>query len=470
MKLWRIAVAAGIFCLSGNIYAEENGWNGSGCASEESLRSIVDQAFDGEPKVAGISVGLHKPSCGTFHRALGKRDVSNGKEMTIPTKVHIGSLTKPVTTALILRLFGPLVLDVPVGSFFTEDELEQLTSNCSDSFQIQAADRQTGALVPTLGKCPDFSAVTVRQVLNAHDGNISIEELDVNANFLPDLAEYPLGRWFRAVGIPTFPPLASQPTDAFDVLDIFNIYRHNTATIGGNTRNDFPFSFGNTGYGLLGTILERVTELPYTSLAEWFVTAPLGVDPMILLTAVPSAQFENSKTVSRTYFDTTGAGAIPPLEEDTNGVYPVISIRGRPAVDVYGLDSFAMVNSAGGAGALVASTESYLVFFRKLIAGGLLSPSTQEVFDQSFVETGIEIDGSPVAYGFGVFRYQDPGFGGTVFDKGGATLGSLCLAKHADTPEVTAVVCVNQNDLFQGQLGLLVTSVTDDLIMAAIQN
>lgn len=469
MKLCKIPIMVVIFCLSGTLSAEAKDWAGPGCIPKESLRSIVDEAFGGEPKVAGMSVGLYKPGCGTFLRTRGKRDVVRGKRMTPSTKMHIGSLTKLVTTTLTLTaleqgLFGPFGLDTPVSNFFTEEELTKLTTNCSDSFEIFAEDRETGALVPALGICPDFTKVTLRHLLNANDGLRHFEELDVNMNGVRDSDERPVGNWLRAVGIPTFDPLARQPRDAFDVLDILDIYRHETAIIGGNTPQDFPPSHGNTGYELLGIILERVTKQSYNTLVKRHITKPLRVDSMILLTAVPSTSLENSEQISRMYFDITGASNIPPLTEDTNGVYPVVDIRGRPAVDVYDLDSFAIMNGAGGAGGLVADMKSYLKFFGKLIAGGLLSPSMQTVFDKSFVETGI----GSVAHGFGVFRIEDPESGGIVFERSGATLGSRCLAEHAATSNVTTVVCVNQEELLTDQIDGLVTSVTFSLLKAAM--
>lgn len=90
------------FCLSGTAFAQ---WGGAGCPSEESLRAIVDDAFDtGQPPVAGISVATLKPSCGTFLHARGKRDIVAGKDMTTATKMHIGSMTKTVTGAVLLAV------------------------------------------------------------------------------------------------------------------------------------------------------------------------------------------------------------------------------------------------------------------------------------------------------------------------------------------------------------------------------
>ncbi len=466
-------IAAVCFGSVPSAYATE-GRAGSGCASAESLRAIVDQGFNtGQPPVAGISVAVLKPGCGTLLHVQGKRDVVAGKDMTTTTRMHIASLTKPVTGALILKVlthWAPhdpdAFLNTPVSDFFSTAELQQLTSNCSDSFQINATDRETGALAPTVGLCPDFSAITLWHLIRAHSGLISSEELDVNQNGLTDAQDYVLGNWLRAVGIPTFPPFA-EPTTAFGVLDVHNMYRHSTATIGGNAATDFPASLGNTEYELLGIILERITGLSYNSLAQFFITDPLGLDRMILLPTIPSAQVENRRQISRAYMDIKGVPA--PLTEDANGgVYPVVQLRGgRPGVDLYELDSWSMDNGAGGAGALAASMKTYATFFGKFIGGGLLSPSMQQFFNEGFVEIGF---GPTVTYGFGVQRSDGiPIEGlGTLFQKTGALFGTYCITLHSTGSKATIVACVNQRDIAEGQVPSLVNGVAQELLFATL--
>ncbi len=270
---------------------------------------------------------------------------------------------------------------------------------------------------------------------------------------------------FRAVGFPTLPPLASQPQNGFEVLDAINVYRHNTAVIGGNTRDDFPLSLGNTQYALLGSIVEQVSGKSYDTLVKEDVTDRLGVEPMILLTGIPSTHLENIEQISHGYFDVTGVGnVIPFFNENTNGVYPVMQVRGRPVVDMYDLDSFSMSNGAGGAGALVATMKSYVTFFRGLVAGGLLSPAMQTVFEQGFVEIGF---GPDVTYGFGIVRRENDPEHGTVFTKNGALFGTVCEAIHASASQVTVAVCANQRDLFQGQIEFLARTLMLDLLNAA---
>ncbi len=450
---------------------EQDEWAGSHCARPRSLRNLVDDVFAGEPSVAGISVALHKPGCGTFVHARGQRDVARDKPMTPATKVHIASLTKPVTGALVLfalerGLFGPLGLDTPIDAFLAEEQIESLTSNCSDDFEIQAIDRETFEFAPALGICPDFSAITLWHLVRAHDGNLSFEEIDTNRNGLGDALDYSLGAWFRAVGFPTLPPLASEPSNSFEVLDAVNIYRHNTAVIGGTTIDDFPISAGNTQYQLLGMILEEVSARSYEALVKRHITDRLHTGQMILLTGIPSVRLERTEQISRGYADVTGASSVlPEFDENTNGVYPVMQVRRRPVVDMYDFDSFTLANGAGGAGALVATTKSYVTFFRKLVTGGLLSPAMQTVFEQGFSEIGV---GPDVTYGFGVLRGENNPDLGTIFVKNGALFGAVCLAAHITASQVTVVVCANGRDIFESQVeGALVPTLLLDLETAA---
>jgi CubicO group peptidase (beta-lactamase class C family) len=460
------------FCLSGTAFAQ---WGGAGCPSEESLRAIVDDAFDtGQPPVAGISVATLKPSCGTFLHARGKRDIVAGKDMTTATKMHIGSMTKTVTGAVLLavleRAGGPeILLHTPLSQLFSASELSKLTSNCSDSFQINIVDRETAEFVPAVGQCPDFSKVTLWHLIRSHSGLVSLEELDVNRNGFLDGGDYTLGKWLRAAGIPTFAPIA-EPTTAFGVLDAYNMYRHPTAMIGGNQRIDFPPSLGNTEYTLLGIILERVTGRPYNTLVKQLITDPLGLDPMLLLPIIPSPQQEDAQQISRGYMDiTTLIAADPRFDENANGAYPIVELRGgRPGVDIYKVDSWSMQNSAGGSGALAATMKTYATFFSKFVTGGLLSPAMQEVFNEGFVEIGF---GPTVTYGFGVVRqdFQNEILG-VLFQKNGALLGTYCIAAHSTGAEVTIVVCTNQRDTHPAfgpeQVPNLVESVANNLLIA----
>jgi CubicO group peptidase (beta-lactamase class C family) len=240
-----------------------------GCASGQDLQAIVDQAFDtGQPPVAGISSSVYKPGCATFAYARGQRDVAAGKAMTTATKIPFGSLTKSFTGALILRILEQLnqfgspeaILNSPVSQYFSQDELRKLSSNCGNSFMIRAVDRATGATAPTVGRCPDWSKVKIRDLIHANSGNISLEEQDINQppNDVLDYDDYVLRSIVVDLGIPTFSPI-TEPTNAFGVLDRYNIYRHPTAMIGGNSPTDFPGSFANTDYALLGMLLERAT-------------------------------------------------------------------------------------------------------------------------------------------------------------------------------------------------------------------
>jgi CubicO group peptidase (beta-lactamase class C family) len=339
------------------------------CAPTSALQAVVDNSFAANPKVAGISVAQSKSGCPDFTRAVGKRDVVQSTAMTATTKMHLGSLSKPITAALIITAdkggkLKPGGLDSKVSQYFTTSELAALTTDCLAGNQIQAYDRQTGAFVPTIATCPDFNAIRLRDLLHSNDGNISMEELDVNANGVSDMADYPIGKWLRAGGFPTFPALANPPINAFQVLDLFNIYRQEDATIGGtNSRVNFPPSGGNTSYDMLGIIVEKVFGLPYNICVNAFVTAPLGIDKMILLPTPPSSSTEASDQISRGYLDTAGASGVPGLNEDTNGAYPIVNISGRKAVDVYNLDSFTVQNSGGGAGAVVTTAKGYLGFF-----------------------------------------------------------------------------------------------------------
>lgn len=469
-------------------------WSGAGCACEDDLRQLVDAAFAAAPAAevlmngngpgaAGFAVAVLHPECGVFLYSVGLRDVENQEPMLNATRNHIASMTKPVTTAIVLGLadaglLGPQGLDASVDLFFSPQEIHALTvgadpfapPKCPDVFQTP--DKLTRDPELGFGLCPDFSQRTVRDLLTGNHGLWdSYNELDRNFNLFPESNDYVFDSLFSFIGLPhdSLPPGTD---DAFDLLSALGVLANPNATIGGDTLEDFEISFGNTGFALLGLIAERVSGLSYDQLAGQFVTGPLALDPMNVLDAVPVPEGD----IARQYTLTTGSGLfLIPLPEDLFGVYPQTSINGNPAINVYDLDAFIATNGGGGGGALVTTARGYVRFFDALVTGGLLSPAGQAAFDGAFVPVVIPVPGFDLSHGFGVFREPVAGLG-TVFRKGGSTAGTESEALHSDVAAggngVTVVVCRNSDDLFLPNAGVPATAgdvedLAEDLARAA---
>ena len=457
------AFALSTLLLAGTTWAETPDagsfrWHGSECPSLSELRAAVDDAWAATPAgdlfddrgsgAPGYSVAVSRRGCGRFRYAVGVRDVTAGTAMTRHTPQHLGSLTKVLTAALVLRLdaagsFGPNGLQTSVDRLLPPDDLANLTLGETPDqplcpAQILTADRLTGEPRSVTADCPDFSRITLRHLLDGNHGLLDfLNEVDRDHNGVLDSDQIALGSLFEVLGIPAL-PLSPEIDSAFELLSTLGLLADPSATPGGTSLADFEPSFGNTGYTLLGVVAERVTGRPLGALLRSTVAAPLGLR-LRLLTQPPNPR----GPVAHQYLVTSGAAGVG-LPEDLLGVYPQVEIAGHPAIDVYDLDSFVITQGAGGGGAAAMSPGDYLRFFEALVGGRLLEPSAQALFEGDFVRPD-ELPG--VEHGFGVFRFVDPELG-PGFAKSGRVTGAVCQLLHFVDLTTTAVVCRNSADAF----------------------
>ena len=434
-------------------------WHGTDCPSRATLRAAVDEAWAATPAgdlfedrgsgAAGYSVAVSRRGCGRFRYAVGVRDLATQRAMTPRTPQHLGSLTKALTAALILRLdaagsLGPNGLGTPIDLLLSPEDLARLTLGDDPSqplcpAEILSVDRLTGEPRTVVAECPDFSGITVRHLLDGNHGLLDfLNEIDRDRNGILDSDQIALGSLFEVLGIPAR-PLPPEVDSAFELLSVLGLLADPDAQPGGTSLADFEPSFGNSGYTLLGILAERATGRPLGSLLRSVVAAPLGLHLRLLTTPHPNGP------IAHQYLVTSGADGVG-LPEDLFGVYPQVEIAGHPAVDVYDLDAFAITQGAGGGGAVVMSPGGYLRFFEALVGGQLLEPSAQALFEGDFAAPD-ELPG--VEHGFGVFRFIDPEFG-PGFAKSGRVTGAVCQLLHFTDLETTVVACRNSADAFLG--------------------
>ncbi len=389
------------------------------------FQAILDNAFAtgpaGEPSSAvGYTATVQSPFC-TFLSAVGSARLEQPQALTFSNRVWVGSLTKMVTAYLALRLVeqGQLSMDATVNQFFTSQELGRLSVGCTND-------------------CPNFSTITIRQLLNATHNLDDFVVADRNRNGLIDTFDLSVERLLRLLGLPTLPT----PVDgsAFETLAAIKV-RRNLNYQGFETPN-----FGNTGYQLLGIILERVTGESYGDLAKGtgFAFGFIPDTPVLVLDADQ-------------YTVTTGSLQAVGVPENFFGLYGVTSTpHGYTAINTRNFDNFpAGIN--GGAGSLIARPADYVIFFRQLIKGNLLGPTGQALFNNAFVPVPSNIaprlfGGVGVSHGFGVFRQPVTLANGstvTVFFKPAGTFGSRTDLIHVVEADVTVLVDRNSLDFFQ---------------------
>ncbi len=457
------------------------GWGGPDCTARPVLKQLVDDAFAASPAgdflgngrgsgAPGYSVSLSQRGCGVFTYAVGQRDVEQGKPMTRRTRQHIGSLSKSLSGTIALRLaaaglFGVDGLESTVDRFLSAADIAALTVGSDPDepacpANIVALNRLTGLPEPVAAVCPDFSAITLRQLLNGNHGMFDfINEVDRDGNGFLETDEYVLGPLLDFLGVPRRSlPLGTDTP--FDLLTAYGLLTHPNAVIGGHGLEDYERTFGTTGHTLFGIIAERLTGLSLDDLLA--ITIPLrrGTPPMISLTSPPIPE----RGIARQYLVTSGADLVG-LTEDLFGLFPQVNIQGNPAINVYELDAFIVTNTGGAAGAIVSTPDAYRRYLRRLTTGRLLRDDEQTLFDNSFAP----ITGMPgVFHGFGLFRFDDPDFG-PGYAKSGRVTGSSCQALHFDARTTTVVACKNSLDAFlAGEVPSSSASVAD-LARALVQ-
>ncbi len=456
-------------------------WGGEGCGDEAALRGIVDNALVAAPAgggrgsgAPGYSVAVEHDGCGVFAYANGLRRLQGAKPNQVSTRQHIGSMTKPVATALTLMLaeeglLGRRGIDAKVAGFFTKAERQALTKGTGSEALCPATvlvlDRELDEFVQVRAKCPKLKKITIRQLLNGNHGLWDfVNEVDRNGNGFTDVVDYLLGDLLDALGLERLPvPDVDEP---FEVLSALGLLKANGARRGGTRQRDFEASFGNSGYQLVGLILERASGKSFDELVEERIVEPLGLAPMELALSVPRRL---GKLASQYAIAT---GATDGIDENLLGAYPLVDINGHPALDTFDAGPILFSNGGGAAGALTATPESYARFFHSLVTGSLLSAEAQALLEAGF----LPVQGTLFEHGFALFRVS--GTLGTLLSKGGTTVGTNCNTLHSLEGSnggngVTAVVCRNSLDLFVGpQFGTASTSIdtgaiATDLLQAA---
>lgn len=254
---------------------------------------------------AGVSYAVVRGSDTLLLGALGERDHEGALPATSATVYRTGSITKQFTSAAIMQLVeqGKVALDDPMTKYLPE--------------------------------YPQWRTITVRQLLNHTSG---IHSYTAN----PD--------WATSWGSDLTPAQLVAYVEK-DTLDFApgTQYRYN-----------------NTGYVLLGMILDKVTGTPYPALMRERFFAPLGMRSAAYCPSNPT-HTDDAKGYDR------GATAITPAK-------------------------YMSMTHPYSAGALCMSVVDFLRWQTALTSGRVVTPASYAMMSRSDTVTG----GKPTNYGFGL--------------------------------------------------------------------
>ena len=323
-----------------------------GAPSDAQLQRLVDDWRE-RAGVPAVTVAVTGPDRRRFVAASGSAERGGGVPATVDSRFRVASITKPFVATVVLQLVeeGRLRLDDPLTKY--------------------------------LPGVAHGSGVTIRQLLNHTSG-------------VPDVG--------RAAG--------------FKRVLVDRQHRWSTdealALVGGARRDFAPgtdYSYSNTGYLLLGEVIERVTG------STWAVQVRRRIlDPLHLRHTYVSGA-ETGEAVLPGYFDADQDGH----EEKVD--------PGRPWPALETLE--------GAAGAVVSTAGDLASFGEALFGGRLLRPDTLR---QMVTEGPYRM--RTAGYGLGV-EVLRPDYRLTLWGHGGSTVGFRSVLLYVPGHDLIVAVLAN---------------------------
>lgn len=321
----------------------------------EAFTDSLARATLEESPAAGMSVAVARGGDTLVHAGWGRADLELDVPATSGTVYRIGSLTKQFTAAAVLRLAedGRLALDDTLGAFLTG---------------FDTGDRR----------------VTVRQLLTHTSGLKSYTDLE-----------------------------------AFWEKSRLDLSHRELLSLLGDEPFEFEpgtsYAYSNTGYYVLGMIVEEVTGRDYGDWMREELFRPLGLD------------------------DTRYCSGRPVIEERAEGY--------RVADDGELVNDEPLSMAAPfAAGALCSTVGDLLAWTRALHGGRVVSPSALEAMTTPEVLP----DGTDTGYGFGLSVGSLDGH--TRIAHGGGINGFSSRLAHYPDDDLTIAVLVNTRGARAGQL------------------
>ncbi|WP_284352131.1 serine hydrolase domain-containing protein [Roseisolibacter agri] len=268
------------------------------------LDSLV-RAYRADGRTVGLTVGVVRGSDTLLLRGYGWADSAARRSAEVATVYRIGSITKQYTSAAILQLIqdGKIALTDTLGRF--------------------------------LPQYPQWGRVTIRQLLGHTSG---IHSYTANPTWAKRMAD----------------PFSADSLLAFVARDTFDFapgtgYRYN-----------------NTGYFLLGQVLERVSRTAYPELLRTRFFGPLGMRTATYCPDEPAAPVHSA------VYDRTPAGIVPAQKISMTSPY--------------------------AAGAVCLSVPDFLRWQTALTGGRVVTPETYARMTRSDTLA----NGNPTNYGWGL--------------------------------------------------------------------
>jgi CubicO group peptidase (beta-lactamase class C family) len=321
----------------------------------------VSTAAVAEHRTAGVSVAVVKNGRTVLAKGYGFADLENDVPATAETVYRIGSITKQFTSAAIMRL-------IEQGKLSLDDTLQKFLPN-----------------FPAQG-----NRVTVRHLLNHTSGIKSYTSLGP--------------RWGRVVRL----DLATDSLVALFANEPFDF------------KPGDAWRYNNSGYFLLGMIIEKLSGKPYGQYLKDELFTPLGLTSTI-------------------YCDQA-----PLIKHRAQGYAP------RPDGSFINAEPLSMTQPYA-AGSLCSTVTDLVKWTQALSSGKVVSPASYKMM----TTPGTLNDGKPLTYGFGL-GIGTLGNHRQVSHNGGIN-GFISELHHYPDDSLITVVLTNTGALAAVQLERLIS-------------
>lgn len=346
----------------------EEGISESNLEKIDKIDSLIQQLINNK-KTAGFSFGVQVGNAEPIVKVYGKANVANNREVTLSDKFRIASVTKPFTAAAILKLSeaGELSLDDTIDKYF-----------------------------------PNYP----------NGKNISVYQLLSHTSGIPNWWEGELPE-----NVPESFPMCKDP----------HFYLQNMKKAALYEPGEF-YSYSNSGYVLLGEIIEKVSGQSYDDFLKEHVFNPAGMN---------ETEMEYIEKNSESWIDGYAL--------DTSKVVPFV----QP-------DVYHMPYSAGG---LRSTASDLLKFVMALNSGKIIRKESLEkmtsyatlknskpVHEGVYLAPGSQPKENKEKRGYGLGFNLEEHTSDIVFSHSGGIAGFNSILMHNPSANVTLIFLANTED------------------------
>ena len=329
----------------------------------EALDRVLVAIVEPEPRMAAIlgsaPGGVLSVRGRDWHyaRAVGTSDPDRQTPITCSMPFQIGSNTKMMTAAVLMQLQeeGALALDDPLSVHLPD--LARTLPN-GDAITLRQLANHTAGVFSYTDNAPDGTPGVM-------DGDLADPDALRRGYGMEDLVRFAIDH-----GQPTFSPGA-----------------------------EGKWAYSNTGYVLLGLVIEKIERRPLAESLEARIFAPLGMEHTLYVDGVPDPELG----LPRAFF-------APPFDVETTEWN---------------------MSQGAAAGAVVSTADDMHVFIEALLAGELFSQEATLAEMQVTVPTG---SGTIPSYGIGLGEKAKDTWG-----HGGQTLGFESEVAFFELPGLSMV-------------------------------